>query len=98
MKQDISYLLNQRKHNDLTSEKHKRLRRGLSYFERVLILFLLSVDMFQFLCFSYLVSVRVRIVSSVVELKLYMLTARIKNSQSSGKKKKVQQYGVDSKN
>ena len=39
-------------------------------------------------CIFFLVSVHVGITSSAVELKLYALTARIRNSQSSRKEKK----------
>ena len=53
VKQDISYLLDQRKRNDLTSEKHKKLCRGFNSLKHVLVLFLLSVDVFQFLYFLY---------------------------------------------
>ena len=74
-----NYLLDEIKHDDLKSEKHKNMCRTLNYFEH----FLASIS-----AFALLIGVSVGIASSAVGLKICAITEGIKKFKSIIKKKR----------
>ena len=72
-----NYLLEEIKHNDLMSEKHKKMCRALNYFEHSFV-FISSVSgCVSASAFASLVAVPVDIPSSAVRLKICAITAGI---------------------
>ena len=74
------------KHNDLISEKNKKVCRGLNYFQHFLVSFSAVSGYVSILAFASLVWVSVGIKSSPVGLKICGITAGIKKSYLSIKK------------
>ena len=74
-----NYLLEEKKHNDLMSEKHKTACNCLSYLEQLLILSSTVTACVSISAFTSLVPVPVDITSSTVGLKIRAITGGIKN-------------------
>ena len=82
------YLLEEIKHNDLTSEKYKKTCKYLNYTENLLILVSTVTGCVSIFAFPSLVHVPVSITSSVIGLKICAITVGIKKYKSIIKKKK----------
>ena len=83
-----NYLLDEIKHNDLMSEKQKKVCRALNYFEHFVIFICVLSDFASIYAFASLVSVPVGIASSAFGLKVCVKTAGIKYKSITTKKKK----------
>ena len=83
-----NYLLEERKHNDLMSEKYKKTCKYLSYVEHLLILVSTVPSCVSISSFASLVCVPVGITSSAVGIETCTIAARIKKYKSVIKKKK----------
>ena len=83
-----NYLLEERKHNDLMSEKYKKTCKCLSYVEHLLILVSTVPGCVSVSSFASLVCVPVGITSSAVGIETCTIAARIKKYKSVIKKKK----------
>ena len=81
------YLLNEIKHNDLMSEKHKKACKYLNHVENLLILSLTTTCCVSFSAFASLVCVYVGITSSAIGIKICANTAEIRRNKSIIKKK-----------
>ena len=81
-------LLDERKHNDLMSEKYKKTRKYLNYVEHLLILVSTVTGCTSISAFASLFCVTVSITSSAVVIKICTITAGIKKYKSFIKKKK----------
>ena len=88
------YFLNEMKHNDLVSEKHKKVYRVLNYFENFLVFVSAASGCVSISAFVSLVGASVGIASSAVGLKIYAITAGIKKYMSIIKKKKKMHYRI----
>ena len=84
----INYFLDEIKHNDLMSEKHKKTCKYLNYVEHLLILVSTVTDCVSISAFASLVCVPVGITSSAAGLKMCAITAGIKKYNSIIKKKR----------
>ena len=73
-----NYFLKEIKHNDLMSEKNKKVCRGLNYFQHFLVFISAVSGYVSILAFASLVWVSVGIKSSPVGLKICGITAGIK--------------------
>ena len=82
-----NYLLEEIKHNNLMSEKHKKACRALNWFEHLLIFISAVSCCVSISAFASLAGVLVGIKSSERGLKIYAITARIKKYKSIIKKK-----------
>ena len=83
-----NYLLEEIKHNDLTSEKYKKTCKYLNYIEHLLILVSTVTGRISVSAFASLVCIPVGITSSSVGIKICAITAGIKKYKSIIKKKK----------
>ena len=83
-----NYLLEEIKHNDLVSEKHKKTCKYLNNFEQLLILASIITGCVSISAFTSLVAVPIGIISSAVGLKIYIINAGIKKYQSIIEKEK----------
>ena len=87
MKQEIEGLLEQIKHNDFMSKKHKKTCRYLNYFEYLLILTSAVTGCVSISSgFILLIDIPVGIKNSAVQLKICVITSGIKKYQSVIKK------------
>ena len=75
-------------HNDLISEKYKKISRYLNYAEHLLILVSTVTGCVSIPVFASLVAILLGITSSAVGLKICAITARIRRYKSIIKKKK----------
>ena len=80
--------LDEVKHNDLMSEKHKKTCKYLNYVEHLIILVSTVTDCVSISAFASLVWVHVGITSSAVGIKICATTGEIKKYKSIIKKKK----------
>ena len=87
-------LLEEIKHNDLISEKHKKVCRDLNYFEHFLLLISTVGGCVSIFAFASLVGVSVGIASSSVGLKFFALTVGIKKYKSIIKKKRKKHNNI----
>ena len=85
-----NYFLDKIKHSDLMSENYKKTGEYLNYIEHLLILVSAVAGSILISAFASLVCVPVGITSSVVEIKIGAIIARIKKCKSIIKKKKKQ--------
>ena len=83
-----SYLLEEIKHNDFVSRKHKKTCKTLSYIEHVLILATAFTGCVSISAFASVVGIPVGITSSAIGLKSCVITARIKKYNLIIEKKK----------
>ena len=83
-----NYILDEINHNDLMTEKYKKICKYLNYFEHLLILVSTVTGCLWISTFASLVSVRVGIASSAVGIKVFRITSRFKKYKSLIKKKK----------
>ena len=83
-----NYLLDEIKHNDLMSKKHKKMCKALNYVENILILISAFNDYVPLFAFASLVDILLRITSSAAGLKICAITAGTKKSKSIIKEKK----------
>ena len=83
-----NYLLEEIKHNDLTSEKYKKTCKYLNYVEHLLILVSTLTDCVSIPAFAPLVFVPVSTTSSVVGMKICAIIAGLKKYNSIIKKRK----------
>ena len=81
-------LLDEIKHNDLTSEKYKNICKYLNYVENLLILSSTTAACVSISTFAWLVCAPVGITISVVRINICAITAGIKRWKSIIKKKK----------
>ena len=87
MKQEIEGLLEQIKHNDFMSKKHKKTCRYLNYYEYLLILTSAVTGCVSISSgFILLIDIPVGIKNSAVQLKICVITSGIKKYQSVIKK------------
>ena len=80
--------LDEVKHNDLMSEKHKKTCKYLNYVEHLIILVSTVTDCVSISAFASLVWVPVGITSSAIGIKICATTGEIKKYKSVIKKKK----------
>ena len=73
-----NYLLDEIKHNDLMTEKYKKICKYLNYVEKLLILVLTVTGLDSISSFASSVCVPVHITSSAVLIKIYAIIAAIK--------------------
>ena len=83
-----NYLLDEIKHNNLTSEKYKKTCKYLNYVEHLLIIASTVIGFVSISAFASLVCVPVRITSSVLGINTCAITSGIKKYKSVIKKKK----------
>ena len=83
-----NYLLDEMKHNDLTSEKYKKTCKYLNYVEHLLILASTITDCVSISSFASLVCVSVGITISAVGINICAIFAGNKKYKSIIKKKK----------
>ena len=83
-----SYLIEEIKHKDLTSEKYKKTCNYLNYVEHLLILVSKVTDCVLISAFALLVWAPVGVMSSAVGKNICVIAAGIKKSKSTIKKKK----------
>ena len=88
MDETRNYLLDEIKHNDLISEKYKKICNYLNYVEHLLILLSTVAGCISISAFASLVCVLFGITSSAVGIKISAITAGIKKYKSIIKKKK----------
>ena len=74
-----NYVLDEIKHYDLMSEKHKKVWRTLNYIEHFFILLILSYWCVSSSAFASLVIVAIVIASSAIGLKILAITTVIKD-------------------
>ena len=86
-----SYFLAEIKHNDLMSEKYKKVCIFLNYFEHFLVFVSVVSDCVSISALALFVGAPVGIVSSALGTKIYAITARIKMHKLIIKKKKKKQ-------
>ena len=84
----INYFLEEIKHNELMSEKHKKVCRALNYFEHFLVFVSELSGCVSISAFASLVGFPVGIASSAVGLKICAITAGIKKFKSIIKEKR----------
>ena len=84
----INYFLEEIKHNELMSEKHKKVCRALNYFEHFLVFVSELSDCVSISAFASLVGFPVGIASSAVGLKICAITVGIKKFKSIIKEKR----------
>ena len=75
-------------HNDLISEKHKKVRRDLNYFEHLPVFVSIVSGCVSISAYTSLVGVPVHTASSAVQLKICAITAGIKSISQLLKKRK----------
>ena len=83
-----AYLLDERKHNDLMSEKNKKTCKNLNYEDNLIILSSTITGCVSISAFASLVCVSVGMTSSALGIKICAITAGIKKYKSIIKKKK----------
>ena len=83
-----NYLLDEIKHNDLMSKKHKKMCKALISVENILILISAFNDCVPLFAFASLVDIPLTIASSEAGLKICAITAGTKKSKSIIKEKK----------
>ena len=83
-----NYLLDERKHNDLISDKYKKTCKYLNYVEHLLILSSTVTGCVSISAFASLVCLPVGITSSAVGISICAIIAGIKKYKSISKKKK----------
>ena len=80
--ESINYLLEEKKHNELVSKKHKKTCKTLNCIEHLLILASTFTGCVLISAFASVVGIPVGITSSTVSLKICVITARIKTYKS----------------
>ena len=83
-----AYLLDERKHNDLMSEKNKKTCKNLNYEDNLIILSSTITGCVSISAFASLVCVSVGMTNSALGIKICAITAGIKKYKSIIKKKK----------
>ena len=83
-----NYLLREISQNELMSKKHKKFCRVLNYIEHLLILISTVTGCIFISAFASLVDIPIAITSFAMGLKMYVITAGIKNYKSIIKKKR----------
>ena len=83
-----NYFLEEIKQNELMSKKHKKASTTLNYNEHFLILGAAITGFTSISAFASLVGIPLGITSSAIGLKIYAITAGIKNYESIIKEKK----------
>ena len=82
-----NYLLDETEHNDLMSKKYKETCKNLNYLEHFLTLASMVTGFFSISGFASMHCISVDITSSVIGIKICVITALIKNYKSVKKKK-----------
>ena len=90
-----NYLLEEIKHNDLMSEKHRKVCRALKYFEYFLVFVSAVSDCVSISTFVSLVGVFVGVLSSATGLKMCAITAEIKKYKSIINKKRKRHNKIE---
>ena len=83
-----NYLIEEINQNELISKKRKNVYRVLDYIEHLLILVSTATVCISISAFASLVGISIGITSSVVELRICVITVGIKKYKSIIKKKK----------
>ena len=83
-----NYFLEEIEQNELMSRKHKEVCSVLSYVEHLLILVSTVTECISISDFASLVGIPIRIMSSAIGLKSYVITATIRKYKSIIKNKK----------
>ena len=82
------YFVEEIKQKELINKKHKKVCKTLNYIEHLLILAYTVIGCILISVFTSLIGIPVGVASSVVERKIYALTAVIKKFKSIIKKRK----------
>ena len=83
-----NYLLDEIKHNDLMSEKHKKVCRDFNYLEHFFLFISIVTKCLSVSSFASLVSISVGIASPAVGLKYVQSLDELKNIRQLSKKKR----------
>ena len=83
-----NYFLEETKQNELMSRKHKKIYKTLNSIEQFLILISTITGCISFSTFACLIDILIRITSSAIGLKIWVIAAGIRKYKLISKKKK----------